>query len=85
MKKKFQLYSKTKPLLGSKIVSGVEKDVREAMPMQEGEEDSEKPAAKAKPILKRASTRNRNFIPMRERKWIDIEVVVDKRKGFNIV
>ena len=48
------------------------------MPIQEGEEASGRPAAKAKPILKPASTSNRNFIPMRERKWIDIEVQKSK-------
>ena len=59
-------------------MSGVEKYVREAMPIQEGEEASERPAAKAKPILKLASTSNPNFIPMKDRRWIDIEVQKSK-------
>ena len=57
-----------------KIVSGVEKYVREPMPIQEGEEASVRPAAKAKPILKPASTSNPNFIPMKDRRWIEIEL-----------
>ena len=57
-----------------KIVSGVEKYVREAMPIQEGEEASGRTAAKAKPILKPSSTSNPNFILMKERKSIDIGV-----------
>ena len=44
------------------------------MPIQEEERASGKPAAKARPILKPSSTSNRNFIPMEQRKWIDIEV-----------
>ena len=61
-----------------KIVNGVEKYVREAMPIQEGEEASGKPAAKAKSILKPASTSNPNFNPMKDRRWIDIEVQKSK-------
>ena len=57
-----------------KIVSGVEKYVRETMPIQEREEASERPAAKAKPTVKPASTSNPNFIPLKDRRWIDIEV-----------
>ena len=57
-----------------RIVSGVEKYVREAMPIQEEETASGKPAAKARPILKPSSTSNRNFIPISQRKWSDIEV-----------
>ena len=41
-----------------KIVSGVEKYVREAMPIQEGDRASGRPAAKAKSRLKPASTIN---------------------------
>ena len=63
-----------------KIVSGVEKYVREAMPIQEREEASVRPAAKAKPILKPSSTSNPNFIPMKDRKWIDIEVQKSKEQ-----
>ena len=55
-------------------MSGVEKNVRETMPIQEEERASESPAAKARPMLKPSSTSNPNPIPMRERKWIDIEV-----------
>ena len=65
-----------------KIVSGVEKCVREAMPIQEGEEASGRPAAKAKPILKPASTSNPNFIPMKDRRWIDIEVQKSKDQSY---
>ena len=61
-----------------KIVSGVEKYVREAMPIQEGEEASGRPAAKAKPILQPASTSNPNIIPMKDRRWTDIEVQKSK-------
>ena len=61
-----------------RIVSGVEKYVREAMPIQEEERASGKPAAKARPILKPSSTSNRNFIPIKERRWIDIEVQKSK-------
>ena len=61
-----------------RIVNGVEKYVREAMPIQEGEEASVRPAAKAKPILKPSSTSNPNFIPMKDRRWIDIEVQKSK-------
>ena len=57
-----------------KTVNGVEKYVREAMPIQEEERASGKPAAKARPILKPSSTNNWNFIPIEKRKWIDIEV-----------
>ena len=55
-------------------MNGVEKYVREAMPIQEEERASEKPHAKARPILKPSSTSNWNFIPMEQRKWIEIEV-----------
>ena len=57
-----------------KIVSGVEKYVTEAMPKQEGEEASGRPAAKAKPFLKLTST----SIAMKDRRWIDIEVQKSK-------
>ena len=57
-----------------RIVNAVEKYVREAMPIQEEERASVKPAAKARPILKPSSTSNWNFIPMEQRNWIDIEV-----------
>ena len=57
-----------------KIVNGIDKFVREAMPIQEEEKASGKPAAeKARPILKPSSTSGWDFIPIRQRKWIDIE------------
>ena len=46
------------------------------MPIQEGEEASGRPAAKAKPILKLASTSNPNFIP----RWIEDELVLKCKK-----
>ena len=55
------------------IVNGVEKYVREAMLIQEEERASGKPAAKSKPKLKPSSPSNWNFIPVGQRKWIDIE------------
>ena len=57
-----------------RIVNGVEKYVREAMPIEEEERVSVKPAAKARPTLKPSSTSNWNFVPVEQRKWIDIEV-----------
>ena len=48
------------------------------MPIQEGQEASGRPAAKAKPILKPASTSNSNFTPMKDRRWIEIEVQKSK-------
>ena len=57
-----------------RIVSGVEKYVREAMSIQEEERAMGKPAAKARQILKPSSTSNRNFIPVSQRNWIDSEV-----------
>ena len=49
-----------------KIVIGVQKYVREAMPIQEGEDASGRPVAKAKPILESAPTSNPNFIPIED-------------------
>ena len=57
-----------------RIVNGDAKYVREAMPIQEGERAAGEPAAKARPILKQASTSNWNFIPIKERRSIDTEV-----------
>ena len=59
-------------------MNGVEKYVREATPIQEEERASVRPAAKAKQILKSSSTSNPNFIPMKERRWIDNEVQKSK-------
>ena len=55
------------------IVNGVEKYVKEAMPIQEEGIAWVEPAAKAKTKVKPSSTSNWNFIPMAQRKWIDIE------------
>ena len=55
-------------------MNGVEKYVRESTPIREEERASVRPAAKAKPILKPASISNPNVIPMKDRRWIDIEV-----------
>ena len=41
-----------------RIVNGIDKFVREAMPIQEEEKGSEKPAAKARPILKPSSIKS---------------------------
>ena len=71
---KFPFLFEDQTTSGIRIVSGVEKYVRETMPIQEEERASGRPAAKARPMLKPSSTSNPNPIPMRERKWIDIEV-----------
>ena len=63
-----------------RIVNGVEKYVRETMQIQ-GEEASVRPAAKARPILKPSSTSNPNFIPMKDRRWIEIEVQKSKDRS----
>ena len=56
-----------------RIVNGIDKLVREAMPTQEEENASGKPAAKARPTLKPSSISDVNSIPLGQRKWIDIE------------
>ena len=61
-----------------KIVNGVDKFVREAMPIQEEEKASRKHAAKARPILKPSSTSGWDSTPMEQRQWIDIEVQESK-------
>ena len=43
------------------------------MPIQEEENASGKPAAKARPILKPSSTSGWVFTPIDQRQWIDIE------------
>ena len=43
------------------------------MPIQEEEKASEKPAAKARPILKLSSTSGWDSTPVEQRQWIDIE------------
>ena len=52
-------------------MNGIDKFVREAMPIQEEEKASGKPAAKARPILKPSSTSG--WDPIEQRQWIDIE------------
>ena len=54
-------------------MNGIDKFVREAMPIQEEEKASGKPAAKARPILKPSSISDVNSILIGQRKWIDIE------------
>ena len=56
-----------------RIVNGIDKFVRGAMPMQEEEKASEKPAAKASPTLKPSSIGGWDFTPIEQRQWIDIE------------
>ena len=56
-----------------RIVNGIDKFVREAMPIQVEEKALGKPAAKTRPVLKPSSTSDVNFIPVGQRKWIDIE------------
>ena len=57
-------------------MNGVDKFVREAMPIQEEEEVSVKPAATAKPKLKPSSTSGSTL--MEHRQWIDIEIQKSK-------
>ena len=56
-----------------RIVNGIDKFVREAMPLQEEEKASEKPAAKARPILKPSSIGGWDFTLVEQRKWIDMK------------
>ena len=49
LKSKFNLCSKIKPNLGPENVNGIDKFVREAMPIQEEETASVRPTAKARP------------------------------------
>ena len=50
-----------------RIVNGIDKFVRKAMPIQEEEKASGKPAAKARPILKPSSTCGCDFILIEQR------------------
>ena len=59
-------------------VNGVDKFVREAMPIQEEEKASGRPAAKARSILKPSSTSGWDTTPMKQRQWIDIEIQESK-------
>ena len=54
-------------------MNGIDKFVREAMPIQEEEKASAKPVAKVRPILKPSSISDVNSIPVGQGKWIDIE------------
>ena len=54
-------------------MNGIDKFVREAMPIQEAEKASGKNAATARPILKPSSTSGWDFTPIEQRQWIDIE------------
>ena len=56
-----------------RLVNGADKFVREAMPIQEEEKASGKPAAKARPILKPSSTSGWDIILVEQRQWIHIE------------
>ena len=61
-----------------RIVNGIDKFVREAMPIQEEEKASGKPAAKARPLLKSPSSSGWDFTPIEHRQWIDIETLESK-------
>ena len=61
-----------------RIVNGIDKFVREAMPIQEEEKASGKPAAKARPILKQSSMSGWDSTPMKQRQWIEIEIQESK-------
>ena len=73
LKSKFNLCVKDQTESWIRIVKGIDKFVREAMPIQEEENASGKPAAKARPILKPSSTSGWDFTPIEQRQWIDIE------------
>ena len=53
-------------------MNGIDKFDREAMPIQEEEKVSEKPAAKVRQILKPSSTSGWDFTLIEQRQWIDI-------------
>ena len=55
-----------------RIVNGIDKLVREAMPKQEDGKASGKPSAKARPRLKPSSTSGWDITLMEQRQWIDI-------------
>ena len=59
-------------------MNGIDKYVREAMPIQEEENVSVKPAAKARPILKPSSMSGWDSTPMEKRQRIDIEIQESK-------
>ena len=59
-------------------MNGIDKFVREAMPIQGEEKASGKPAAKTRPILKPSSTSGWDSTPIEQRQWIDIEIQESK-------
>ena len=59
-------------------MNGIDKYVREAMPMQEEEKAPGKPAAKARPLLKPSSTSGWDLTPVEQRQWIDMETQESK-------
>ena len=61
-----------------RILNGIDKFVREALPIQEEEKASVKPAEKATPILKPSSTSGWDVIPIEQRQWIVIEIQESK-------
>ena len=61
-----------------KIVNGIDKFLREVMPIQEEEKASGKPAAQARPILEPSSTSGWDFTPMEQRQWVDVEIQESK-------
>ena len=74
LKCKIHLDFRDQTVSSIRIVNGVDKFVREAMPIQEEENKaSGKPIAKARPRQKPTVTLTSNSIPVHERRWIDIE------------
>ena len=72
LKFRFNLCFKIKTVSWIGIVNGIDKFVREAMPIQGEEKASRKPAAKARPILKPSPTSGWGFISVEQRRRIDI-------------
>ena len=68
---------KIKPYLGL-FVNGIDTFVREAMPIQEEEKASKKPAAKARPILKPSSASCWDCTLVEQKQWIDTETQESK-------
>ena len=66
-------------------MNGIDKFVREAMPIQEEEKASGKPAAKARPILKPSSKSGWDFTPIEQRQWIDIDTRIQGSLLFSSV
>ena len=78
MKSKFQSLFQDQTVSWIRIVIGIDKFVREAMPIQVEEKASVKPAAKWRPVLKPSSTSGWDSTPMWQRQWIDIETQESK-------